>query len=597
VLFTTDYTYRPLTSSVVRAISVVYLLLLVVVITNPAHGIYAEFTFRQTPFSHVELVSGLARVPGIAYVLTSITVGTYYLWNLFESASSEVSVPSKALVAAVLLGVVPLLGSRAGLLPVETYDHTPFGVSVFLLGVSYAVFQHNFYDVSPIARDIILDEVVDPMLVIDGESRLVDHSTAAEEGLPGLDAESLGEPLRAIDQELAEFVSPLLEGEQEELSLTVAGETRQFSVRLSDIEKGETAIGQVIFLRDITERKEFQQQLQYQKTVLEAQAEASISGILLVDEDRNILFANSKFADLWDVPPELLETGTDEDALTAAMDSVADPEQLRETVEHLYENPLKTQKTEFQMADGRWFDRYTTPVVGEDGTYYGRLWLNRDITERKQREEQLQRQNERLDQFASMVSHDLRNPLNVAQLRADLLDADNENTAAIISALERMETMIDDMLALARAGQDIESTEQCRLGDLAKSAWVNVPSGESQLESRFDEATIEADESRLVQIFENLFRNAVEHNDQPVTVRVGPLAERSGFYIEDTGAGIPPAERESIFEHGYSSSESGSGFGLAIVSDVVEGHDWKIDVTKSGDGGARFEISGVDIPN
>lgn len=102
--------------------------------------------------------------------------------------------------------------------------------------------------------------------------------------------------------------------------------------------------------------------------------------------------------------------------------------------------------------------------------------------------------------------------------------------------------------------------------------------------------TIDADTSRVSQLFDNLLRNAIKHRGEDVTVRVDWLADCPGFYIEDTGAGIPAEERARVFESGYTTTTESTGFGLAIVTEIVEAHGWEIDVTAGADGGARFEI-------
>ncbi|MFT4881065.1 MAG: signal transduction histidine kinase, partial [Salinirussus sp.] len=103
---------------------------------------------------------------------------------------------------------------------------------------------------------------------------------------------------------------------------------------------------------------------------------------------------------------------------------------------------------------------------------------------------------------------------------------------------------------------------------------------------------IRANGNSLQQLFENLYRNAVEHGGDNVTVQVGAMD--GGFYVADTGPGIPESEREAVFEAGYSTSERGTGFGLRIVKQIVDGHGWNVAVTESEQGGARFEITGVD---
>ena len=114
------------------------------------------------------------------------------------------------------------------------------------------------------------------------------------------------------------------------------------------------------------------------------------------------------------------------------------------------------------------------------------------------------------------------------------------------------------------------------------------------------QATVLGDRDQLRTLFENLLRNAVEHNDPPLTIRVGRLDEhvpdgQAGFYIEDTGAGTPPETRERMLERGYSTREGGTGFGLAIVQEIVEAHGWELQIRTSEAGGARFEITGVSF--
>jgi signal transduction histidine kinase len=95
----------------------------------------------------------------------------------------------------------------------------------------------------------------------------------------------------------------------------------------------------------------------------------------------------------------------------------------------------------------------------------------------------------------------------------------------------------------------------------------------------------------LRELLGNLFRNSVTHggDDTGVSVTVGTLAEAEGFYVADDGPGIPPEERDSVFEHGYTTSDAGSGLGLTIVDRIASAHGWTVTVTDSAAGGARFE--------
>ncbi|WP_232701155.1 hybrid sensor histidine kinase/response regulator [Halobacterium wangiae] len=235
----------------------------------------------------------------------------------------------------------------------------------------------------------------------------------------------------------------------------------------------------------------------------------------------------------------------------------------------------------------------TELLVGHAREALTRLERQRELRERT---EALKRQNDRLEEFATIVSHDLRTPLNVAEGRLQLLreQTDSDHLDEIEDALDRMATLINDTLTLARQGQLVTERETVDVTDLVTQCWGLVATPEATLDV-VDERSVRADGARLQQVFENLFRNAIEHAGESVTVRVGVLDDDRGFYVEDDGPGIPVEERESVFERGHTTSEEGTGFGLAIVAEIVDAHGWAVDLTESEVGGARFEISGVDV--
>ena len=211
----------------------------------------------------------------------------------------------------------------------------------------------------------------------------------------------------------------------------------------------------------------------------------------------------------------------------------------------------------------------------------------------REREDALERENERLDAFARTLSHDVRTPLAVATGRLELAreehDDDSDHLAAVADALDRLDELIEDVLTLAREGARVETTAGVSVLDCARDAWDHVQTGDATLELGA-EWTTDADPTRLGRLFENLFHNAVEHGGSGVHVRVGALSGAEGFYLEDDGAGIPPAERRRVFEEGYSTTAEGTGFGLAIVQRIAWMHGWRVLATESADGGARFEF-------
>ncbi|TKX43742.1 HAMP domain-containing histidine kinase [Halorubrum sp. ARQ200] len=221
-----------------------------------------------------------------------------------------------------------------------------------------------------------------------------------------------------------------------------------------------------------------------------------------------------------------------------------------------------------------------------------------DRAEREQRlldqRSRLQQQNDRLNEFTSVVSHDLRNPLNVATGRLELVteECDSDHLDSLRRSLDRMETLIDDLLTLAQEGKEMTDTQPVDLSTVVNGCWENVETNQAKLITDIDQ-NVCADKSRLKQVFENLFRNSVEHGRADVTVTVGRLDD--GFYIEDDGPGIPSDERDAVFEAGYSRSTDGTGFGLSIVKQIINAHDWQIRIADGTSGGARFEITSVEF--
>jgi signal transduction histidine kinase len=229
-----------------------------------------------------------------------------------------------------------------------------------------------------------------------------------------------------------------------------------------------------------------------------------------------------------------------------------------------------------------------------------------DVTDQKEHERELERQNERLDEFASVVSHDLRNPLNVAEGRLELAreTGDPEHFDTVERAHGRMRRLIEGLLELARQGRQLGETTPVSLADAAEVAWGTVDGDGADLRIEGSPPTVLADRDRLSQLFENLFSNAVEHSstdpdsrasgDGTPTVTVGPLPDGDGFFVADDGPGVPPEERDRVFESGYTTAEDGTGFGLAIVRSIAEAHGWSVSLTESEAGGTRFEFVGVE---
>lgn len=240
------------------------------------------------------------------------------------------------------------------------------------------------------------------------------------------------------------------------------------------------------------------------------------------------------------------------------------------------------------------YHRVFVEQLTRGGTHLGWVVVFRDETEQQRQQQRLRETNEQLELLASTVSHDLRNPLSVAEgyLQIARDEFESEELDKIESAHDRMEEIIEEVLTLARVGNQIHDLETVPLEATVERAWENVTTDAAELTVEVDR-TVMADLTMIYHVFENLFRNAVEHGGEDVTVTVGSLAD--GIYVEDDGGGIPADEREDVFDVGYSKTTSGTGFGLSIIKQIVTAHGWEIHVTEGAAGGARFEITGIEV--
>lgn len=230
----------------------------------------------------------------------------------------------------------------------------------------------------------------------------------------------------------------------------------------------------------------------------------------------------------------------------------------------------------------------TAPV--EKQTLFQRIT---NLLARRRQMTDLRETNERLEQFASTLRHELRNPLNILDGYLDIAREQGgaEAFERCQTTIGRMEKLLEDTLVVLQEGDTNLSRESVELAAVSRRCWDLVSESEAELEIDTSQK-ISADRDRLTQLLQNLFRNAVEYGGTDVTVSLGKLDD--GFYVEDDGSGIPEDERDTVFDEGYSTNGAGSGLGLAVVERVAEAHGWKVQVTEGTGGGARFEIDEIE---
>ena len=355
---------------------------------------------------------------------------------------------------------------------------------------------------------------------------------------------------------------------------------------------------------------------EFYQTLVENAAE----GMLTIDSDSEILYANPAVEDI---------LGYTSDELVGSSKMKIIPERLQPKHAAALEAYVESGERNIDWSGielpARHKDGHEVPTLislrehKHDGEQYF-TGIIRDISDRREREDRLRDQKEQLDQFADILTHDIRNPLSVAQGYTELAQENHDipELERVSDSLDRIDELVEDILLLSKEGQFIGETERVDIGACVSESWSAVDIGEATLQIESEMGSVMADRSRFNELLENLFRNSVEHGStgsrtqsgdsvehdstssrtqsgdagghagETVTISVGRTAD--GLFIEDNGPGIPEEIRSEVFDHGYSTDEEGTGFGLSIASQIADGHGWTISVTEGSEGGARFEI-------
>jgi signal transduction histidine kinase/DNA-binding response OmpR family regulator len=253
---------------------------------------------------------------------------------------------------------------------------------------------------------------------------------------------------------------------------------------------------------------------------------------------------------------------------------------------------VQTVEYEVEYPDGAL--RYEGQIAPLPGDQSRVILSAREITDRHATEQELRETNARLAELSSALSHDLRNLVSLVDGHLALVagEVEHDSLATARGTLERMDALLEETITLA-SQRDVEpEREPIELARVANEAWTPFSSEPASVCIDCP-GTVSGDETRLRRLFENLFVNAVEHAGPDATVRVGRRGD--GFYVADDGPGIPEAERDTVFEYGHTTSDDGTGFGLAIVREVATAHGWTVTATDSEDGGACFAFTDVEF--
>jgi len=405
----------------------------------------------------------------------------------------------------------------------------------------------------------------------------------------------------ALPAELADIVVPAyeaaLDGEFSEFEATVDDRTYQFHF-LPVRDDGGDVFAAVGMSQDVTERKDREQRLQRYQEYINAVLDA-------IDDVFYILDESGRFRRWNDTLPAVTGYRDDEVASMSPLEFFDgdDRERIASAIQEGFETGSVQVEADLLTKDG---DRIPFEFVASalenpsgDRVLAG---IGRDITDQVERErkleaavDELEASNDRLESFASMLAHELRNPVTIGQIYGRQLpdETDAEAVDYVTEAFDRIEDMIDVMLVLTRGTEAVGERTPVDLAAVARTAWGELSTPDARLEVAVDR-TIRADETYVRHLFRNLFENSVDHGGPGVTVTVGDLP--TGFYVTDDGPGIPSDERDAVFEAGYTTAarEGGTGLGLAFVAELAEVYEWECTLTESAAGGARFEFRDVE---
>ena len=477
-------------------------------------------------------------------------------------------------------------------------------------------------------------------VVITDKNGVIEYVNPAFEQLSGYSsAEAIGCTPRILksgeqgQQYYEQMWETILDGdvwEEQIVNETQSGRTYTAHQTIAPVVGEDGSIERFVGIqRDITRQKRLEEQLARSKRTLsqlydstadsDADLDTKIAAVLELATD-NLGYEVGYFTRISDETQRIVAASGDHDPIEAGREDPLCRTYCRETIDSDEPVVIGDAAAEGWAGDPAYenfgLDCYAGARVLVDNELYGTLcfggtdvtdrlildahrstvqtlanWVGYEI-ERDQYDRKLEQQNERLERFAGAVSHDLRNPLDVARSYVTLAAEDEslDYLDKVADAHDRMEEIIEDTLTLAREGELVEEPTTVSLSRLATDCWETVDTAGAQLEVESD-MQLRADPDKLRHVFENLYRNAVEHGstnqESDVTISVGQFED--GFYIEDDGPGIDDDEKAAVFEFGHTTAD-GSGFGLAIVDTIARAHDWSVRVTDSAAGGARFEF-------
>jgi PAS domain S-box-containing protein len=611
--FALQYTGRAkwLTRRNMILLSILPVTTLVLVWTNKHHRLIWSDTGLDIsgPYTMLDLTHGPWFWVNVAYTYLLLLIGTVLI---FRQGFRSPRLYRGQTAAVMFSSVIPWIGNAlyvSGLNPIPQLDLTPLGFALAGLPMAMAFTRFRFLDMAPVARDAVIENMSDSVIVLDKENRIVDLNPAAQRLIGRPSSDAIGLPASEVVAGRPDLVEQYREATQVRTEISLGGgeSRRVYDLRISPLHNRRGLLfGRLIVLRDITERTRTEQALLESERKHRALVEQSLQGlVILQDTPARIVFANSAIADsLGFTVEELLDPSFEK---TPSLLHPKDRSTFLQVYQDLLEGRPAPARFEIRALHRngavRWLEIFATPIEYEGSPALQAAFI--DITERKEAEEALRQAKETAEaasdaksNFLANMSHELRTPLNAVIGYSELLREEAEDLGyhEVIPDLNKIESaghhllsIISDILDLSKieAGQMDLFLENFDLAAVIEDVAVTIqPLIESngnvlELQLADDLGRIHADEAKTRQILLNLLSNAAKFtNGGRITVsgsrEVVDGVDWLRLAVSDSGIGIPKERMQSLFSDFWQADISiarhygGTGLGLAISQHLCQ---------------------------
>ena len=609
------------------ALGILPLVTTVLVWTNDFHGLMRHNVSlaRIGPYYAIAKTYGVWFWVHTAYSYVMMLAGAFLLIRTALSSPQVYRGQALSLVVAALLPWVAnvLYVLRQG--SVLRMDMTPMAFTLSCIGVAWGLFRFGLLDIVPAARDTVIENMTDGVMVLGAQGHIVDINPAAQDVLNCRASEVIGQPFSEVTTIAANLIGRYRDAASvhTEVTLQQAGEPRSFDLRISPLyDSNRRYVGRLIVFRDITERKLASQRIQESLAQLSTLVDSLQMGVLVEDDTGRILQVNRQFGTMLALPGYSQDLrGTDYGQVVAEIKKLL---MAPDAFEQQIEKPVALGKQvvgkEIALTDGRILECDGIPIlVGEQRK--GHLWLWRNVTERKRFEAQVHevQKMEAIGRLAGGVAHDFNNLLTVMNGYSQFLwesltpeDPLREDVEQIRLAGAQAAVLTRQLLAFSRR-QTLEmrvlNVNEILDGLVKMLARLIGEDITIEMKLAEDLGYVRADIGQMEQVLVNLVTNARDAMPSGGTLTIETAnveldasystdhfeAERGQYVllaVRDTGHGLSPDAREHLFEPFFTTKPEGegTGLGLAMVYGIIKQSGGSIEIPSVPEGGTTVNI-------